>query len=177
MLRGGMSLARINLTWCARRAAARRRAAALPHALYLPSPSLCCTHPQTPNTPPFPHNPPPSPPRRTPAHRGPLDFHRRTLRNLQEATRLESRLCGVIVGTSGRDIPVVGRPMTQLESGWWQHTAPLDVAAGARVTITTRDGAEASGGLLPIAFKEFPGGSGRWGVTCGRARDPRWSGL
>ncbi|KIZ01098.1 hypothetical protein MNEG_6861 [Monoraphidium neglectum] len=106
MLRAGMSLARINLTW------------------------------------------------------GPLDFHRRTLANLQTATRLEQRLCGVVVGTSGREIPVIGRPTSRDTNGWWRHTEDLAFEAGARVVVTAREGAEASGSVLPIGFKEFAGEAG-----------------
>jgi pyruvate kinase len=138
MLRGGMALARINLTWCA------------DHWHLHHTPSSTQTHDQQPN----PNKPNPTQPKPT---RGPLDFHRRTLANLQAATRAEQRLCGVIVGTAGREIPVVGRATCQLESGWWQHTDALEFVAGRRVTVTTREGARASGELLPIAFKEFKG--------------------
>ncbi|GBF94889.1 pyruvate kinase [Raphidocelis subcapitata] len=103
MLRAGMSLARINLTW------------------------------------------------------GPLDFHRRTLENLQAATRLERRLCGVIVGAGGREVPVVGRPTAPLACGWARHTDALVFEAGQRVVVTAREGAAASASVLPIPAKEFVG--------------------
>jgi hypothetical protein len=64
----------------------------------------------------------------------------------------------VVVGTSGREIPVIGRPTSRDTNGWWRHTEDLAFEAGARVVVTAREGAEASGSVLPIGFKEFAGG-------------------
>jgi len=72
------------------------------------------------------------------------------------------------VGTSGREIPVIGRATCQLENGWPQHTDVLTFEAGRRVVVTAREGAVASGGVLPIAFKEFAG-EGRLVAGLGRA--------
>lgn len=127
------------------------------HPYPLPYPRRHCMHslchrsrPTRPHPTPAPCLPPP--------FRGPLDFHRRTLANLQEATRLEQRLCGVIVGTSGREIPVVGRKTSLLESGWLLHDDTLTFSAGQKVVVTAREGVQASDGVLPIVFKEFAGG-------------------
>jgi hypothetical protein len=164
MLRAGMSLARINLTWCGEGAGAGAGAGAgeggqpcerrAQQARAWRAPQIAARLHGTQRRPHF-------PPFSTAATaRGPLDFHLRTLKNLQDATRLEQRLCGVIVGTSGREIPVVGRPTAQLPCGWWQHTDALAFEAGQRVVVTAREGAAASSGVLPIAFKDFAGAGG-----------------
>lgn len=88
-----------------------------------------------------------------------MDFHRRTLANLQAAARAEGRLCGVMIGAAGREIPIVGRETAPAPGGggWTNHVGALEFAAGAAVTVTARQGVRASREVLPIAFRGFAG--------------------
>ncbi|GIL75743.1 hypothetical protein Vretimale_15284 [Volvox reticuliferus] len=85
---------------------------------------------------------------------GPLDFHRKSLHNLQLAMRKSRRLCCTMVDTLGREL-MIRRQVKIGEDGWPIHEESFTVAAGQQVIITTRTDVEASSSVLPITYSKF----------------------
>ena len=63
---------------------------------------------------------------------GTLDFHKRSLRNLNEAMRKTRKLCAVMLDTVGREI-TVKREVQIDEMGWPVHDAGMTVSADQKV--------------------------------------------
>ena len=85
---------------------------------------------------------------------GPLEYHRRSLDNLQEAMRRTRKLCAIVVDTLGREL-MVRRPFRIDPDGWPNQVGQeISVAAGSRLTLTTRD-VEAGPGILPVTYPKF----------------------
>jgi pyruvate kinase len=82
---------------------------------------------------------------------GPIEYHRRSLDNLQEAMRRTRRLCAVVLDTLGREI-MVRRPFRIDPDGWPNQIGQeIPVKCGDKLTLTTRD-VEAAGTLLPVTY-------------------------
>lgn len=82
---------------------------------------------------------------------GPIEYHRRSLDNLQEAMRRTRRLCAVVLDTLGREV-MVRRPFRIDPDGWPNQIGQeIPVKAGDKLTLTTRD-VEATGTLLPVTY-------------------------
>ncbi|GMH36554.1 hypothetical protein BSKO_04422 [Bryopsis sp. KO-2023] len=69
---------------------------------------------------------------------GPMEFHERSLQNLQIAVKNTRRLCAVMLDTIGREI-FVKRPHKLSENGWPYHDNPIRIKETQRVTLTARD--------------------------------------
>ncbi len=65
---------------------------------------------------------------------GTLDFHRLSLRNLNEAMRKTRKLCAVMLDTTGREIMVM-REHEIDENGWPEHVNKMVVKEGQKVHI------------------------------------------
>ena len=63
---------------------------------------------------------------------GTLDFHKRSLRNLNDAMRKTRKLCAVMLDTVGREI-TVKREVQIDEMGWPVHDGAMSVGAGQKV--------------------------------------------
>ncbi len=63
---------------------------------------------------------------------GTLDFHRLSLRNLNEAMRKTRKLCAVMLDTTGREIMVM-REHEIDEKGWPEHVNQMEVKEGQKV--------------------------------------------
>ncbi|KAG2497916.1 hypothetical protein HYH03_004180 [Edaphochlamys debaryana] len=85
---------------------------------------------------------------------GPLDYHKRSLRNLSAAMKRVRRMCAVMVDTLGREL-LIKRPFKLGPDGWPLHDTPFKVTSGSPLTITTRD-LPATPALLPITYPKFP---------------------
>jgi pyruvate kinase len=85
----------------------------------------------------------------------PIEYHRISLQNLQEAMRRTRRLCAVMLDSLGREL-MVRRKYGVDENGWPGIFDQLVIKAGAPVTITTDSAAECSPALLPITYPRFP---------------------
>ncbi|KAG2492389.1 hypothetical protein HYH03_009335 [Edaphochlamys debaryana] len=89
---------------------------------------------------------------------GPLEFHRKSLQQLQLAMRKSRRLCCTMVDTLGREL-MIRRQVKIGEDGWPIHEESFAVTAGQKVTITTRADVDASGSasgaVLPITYSKF----------------------
>ncbi|KXZ56864.1 hypothetical protein GPECTOR_1g78 [Gonium pectorale] len=86
---------------------------------------------------------------------GPLEYHKRSLTNLNAAMKRVRRMCAVMVDTLGREM-LIKRRFTLGPDGWPQHESPIKVSAGTSITITIRDDVEATPTLLPITYAKFP---------------------
>eukprot|EP00198_Chlamydomonas_reinhardtii_P006103 XP_001695439.1 pyruvate kinase [Chlamydomonas reinhardtii] len=85
---------------------------------------------------------------------GPLEFHRKSLANLQQAMRKSRRLCCTMVDTLGREL-MIRRQVKIGEDGWPIHEESFAVTAGQQVIITTRTDVDASSNVLPITYSKF----------------------
>eukprot|EP00891_Asterochloris_glomerata_P003175 jgi/Astpho2/3175/e_gw1.00052.17.1_t len=85
---------------------------------------------------------------------GTLDFHKRSLRNLNDAMRKTRKLCAVMLDTVGREI-TVKREVQIDEMGWPVHDGAMSVGAGQKIILTTREGAEATSEVLPVSYPKF----------------------
>lgn len=85
---------------------------------------------------------------------GPIEFHQKSLRNLQTAVKDARKICSVIVDTLGREL-MIRRPVFLDEQMWPTHDRVITVKAGNTVTLTTRTGVEASDDVLPITYDKF----------------------
>ena len=63
---------------------------------------------------------------------GPLDFHEKSLQNLQEAMKKSRRLCAVVVDTLGREI-FVRRSFKIGDDGWPYHDHKIQIEATQKV--------------------------------------------
>lgn len=85
---------------------------------------------------------------------GTLDFHRLSLRNLNEAMRKTRKLCAVMLDTTGREIMVM-REHEIDEKGWPEHVNNMEVKEGQKLTITQNPEAEPSDHVLPVSYPKF----------------------
>jgi pyruvate kinase len=85
----------------------------------------------------------------------PIEYHRISLQNLQEAMKRTSRLCAVMLDSLGREL-MVKRKYGVDENGWPGIFDQLQIANGARVTITTDPAAECTDAVFPVTYAKFP---------------------
>eukprot|EP00891_Asterochloris_glomerata_P008068 jgi/Astpho2/8068/e_gw1.00120.16.1_t len=85
---------------------------------------------------------------------GPVEYHKQSLRNLEQAVRRTRRLCAVLVDTLGREL-MIRRTYTLSEDGWPVHEQGFAIKKGAEVTVTTSPTAQASSSCLPITYPNF----------------------
>ncbi|KAK9824152.1 hypothetical protein WJX72_008125 [[Myrmecia] bisecta] len=85
---------------------------------------------------------------------GSLEFHRKSLENLNEAMRRTRKLCAIMVDTVGREL-IVNREATLDESGWPVHEGGITIQANSKVVFSTKPGVEASGTTLPVSYPKF----------------------
>lgn len=63
---------------------------------------------------------------------GSIDFHRRSLENLNEAMRRTRKLCAVMLDTVGREL-IVERGAHLDETGWPIHDSNVSIAPNSKV--------------------------------------------
>lgn len=85
---------------------------------------------------------------------GPVEYHKKSLENLQLAIKKTRRLCAVLLDTLGREL-MIRRSYTLDERGWPKHEAALDVRRNAEVIVTTDLNAVASSNCFPITYPNF----------------------
>lgn len=87
---------------------------------------------------------------------GPIEYHRRSLDNLQTAMKKTRRLCAIMLDTLGREV-MIRRPF-RIEADGWPNQAgqEISVAMGQTLTLTTRD-VECSDTVLPVTYTKFAG--------------------
>jgi len=85
----------------------------------------------------------------------PIEYHRISLQNLQEAMRRTRRLCAVILDTLGRDL-MIKRKYGVDENGWPGIFEQISITSGQVVTITTDPAAECTNSVFPITYPKFP---------------------
>lgn len=85
----------------------------------------------------------------------PIEYHRRSLQNLQEAMKRTRRLCAVMVDTLGREL-MIKRKYGVDETGWPGVFEQLFIAANQRVVITTDTTVDCTNELLPVTYPKFP---------------------
>lgn len=85
----------------------------------------------------------------------PIEYHRLSLRNLQEAMRRTRRLCAVMLDSLGREI-MVRRKYGVDENGWPGIFDQLKIAAGQTVTFTTDTECECTNSVFPVTYPKFP---------------------
>ena len=85
---------------------------------------------------------------------GPVEYHKKSLHNLQLAIKQTRRLCAVLLDTLGREL-MIRRSYTLDERGWPKHEGAFDVKRGAEVFVTTDINAVASSSCLPITYPNF----------------------
>jgi pyruvate kinase len=84
----------------------------------------------------------------------PIEYHRLSLQNLQEAMRRTKRLCAVMLDSLGREI-MVRRAYGVDESGWPGIFDRLEIAAGARITMTADPDAVCTASVFPVTYPKF----------------------
>lgn len=85
---------------------------------------------------------------------GPIDYHRRSLDNLQEAMRRTRKLCAIMLDTLGREV-MIRRPFRIDPDGWPNQAGQeIGVKAGQKLTLTTRD-VECTSDVFPITYPRF----------------------
>lgn len=85
----------------------------------------------------------------------PIEYHRISLQNLQEAMRRTRRLCAVILDTLGREL-MIKRKYGVDENGWPGIFEQITIKSGQTVTITTDPAAECTNSVFPITYPKFP---------------------
>jgi pyruvate kinase len=85
----------------------------------------------------------------------PIEYHRLSLQNLNEAMRRTRRLCAVMLDSLGREI-MIRRKYGVDESGWPGIFDQLEIEAGQRITITTDPNAECTDTIFPVTYPKFP---------------------
>ena len=85
----------------------------------------------------------------------PIEYHRLSLQNLNEAMRRTRRLCAVMLDSLGREI-MIRRKYGVDENGWPGIFDQLQIEAGQRVTITIDPDAECSNTVFPVTYPKFP---------------------
>ncbi|KAI8472796.1 MAG: pyruvate kinase [Monoraphidium minutum] len=85
---------------------------------------------------------------------GPIEYHRRSLDNLQEAMRKTRKLCAIMLDTLGREV-MIRRPFRIDPDGWPNQAGQeIEVKGGQKLTLTTRD-VECSATVFPITYPRF----------------------
>ncbi|KAF5832362.1 pyruvate kinase [Dunaliella salina] len=77
---------------------------------------------------------------------GPLDYHMRTLHNLQEAMERSHKLCAVMVDTLGREV-MIRRPFSQDSNGWPVHHDCFTILKDEEVKLVTTKTSRALNGV------------------------------
>ena len=85
----------------------------------------------------------------------PIEYHRLSLQNLNEAMRRTRRLCAVMLDSLGREI-MIRRNYGVDETGWPGIFDQLTVTAGQRISITTDPSAECTNEVFPVTYDKFP---------------------
>lgn len=85
----------------------------------------------------------------------PIEYHRMSLQNLQEAMRRTRRLCAVMLDSLGREL-MVKRKYGVDENGWPGIFDQLRISSGQTITLTTDPNAECSSTLFPVTYPKFP---------------------
>ena len=85
---------------------------------------------------------------------GPVEYHKESLKNLQEAVKRTRRLCAVLLDTLGREL-MIRRSYSLDERGWPKHDGSFNVKRGAEVIVTTDLNAVASSSCMPITYPNF----------------------
>ncbi|KAL3159599.1 hypothetical protein ABBQ38_010011 [Trebouxia sp. C0009 RCD-2024] len=85
---------------------------------------------------------------------GPVEYHKQSLQNLQEAVKKTRRLCAVLLDTLGREL-MIRRSYSLDEKGWPKHDGAFEVKRGAEVIVTTDLNAVASSSCMPITYPNF----------------------
>lgn len=85
----------------------------------------------------------------------PIEYHRTSLINLNEAMRRTKRLCAVMLDCLGREL-MIKRKYGVDESGWPGIFEQLNIKRGQRVTITTDTSVDCTNEVLPITYPKFP---------------------
>lgn len=85
----------------------------------------------------------------------PIEYHRISLQNLQEAMRRTRRLCAVMLDSLGREL-MIKRKYGIDENGWPGIFDQLTIIEGQRVTLTTDPNAECSNDVFPVTYPKFP---------------------
>ncbi|KAK9861213.1 hypothetical protein WJX84_011545 [Apatococcus fuscideae] len=86
---------------------------------------------------------------------GSIDFHRRSLENLNEAMRRTRKLCAIMLDTVGREL-IVERGAHLDETGWPIHDSNVSIAPNSKLVFTSKPDAEAGPGVLPISYSGLP---------------------
>ncbi|KAL4856094.1 Pyruvate kinase 2 [Chlorella vulgaris] len=84
----------------------------------------------------------------------PIEYHRTSLINLNEAMRRTKRLCAVMLDCLGREL-MIKRKYGVDENGWPGIFEQLNITKGQRVTITTDTSRECTNEVLPITYPKF----------------------
>jgi len=84
---------------------------------------------------------------------GPLEFHRNSLKLLEESMRSQRRLCAIAIDTMGRELMIRGEWQIN-EQGYPWVLGRNDVSVGQRIAITTRN-VSADANTLPIMYPGF----------------------
>jgi pyruvate kinase len=84
----------------------------------------------------------------------PIEYHRLSLQNLNEAMRRTRRLCAVMLDSLGREI-MIRRKYGVDENGWPGIFDQLEIEAGQRITITTDPNAECTNTVFPVTYPKF----------------------
>lgn len=84
----------------------------------------------------------------------PIEYHRLSLQNLNEAMRRTRRLCAVMLDSLGREI-MIRRKYGVDENGWPGIFDQLEIEAGQRITITTDPNAECTSTVFPVTYPKF----------------------
>ena len=85
----------------------------------------------------------------------PIEYHRLSLQNLNEAMRRTRRLCAVMLDSLGREI-MVRRKYGVDENGWPGIFDQLEIKAGQRISITSDPNAECTNTVFPVTYPKFP---------------------
>ncbi|CAD7699862.1 unnamed protein product [Ostreobium quekettii] len=85
---------------------------------------------------------------------GPVDFHEKSLENLQVAMKNSRRLCAIVLDTLGREV-FVKRPFKIGEDGWPYHGHPISIKAKQTITLTTKD-VPFTDTVFPLNYSKFP---------------------
>jgi pyruvate kinase len=85
----------------------------------------------------------------------PIEYHRVSLKNLQEAMRRTRRLCAVMLDSLGREL-MIRRKYGVDENGWPGIFERLTISNGDTVKITADPNAECSNTVFPVTYSKFP---------------------
>lgn len=87
---------------------------------------------------------------------GSIDYHRQSLKNLEEAVRKTKRICAVMLDTRGRELMVI-RDYHADETGWYVHDAfSFSVQKGQDIVITGDKSLKTDGATFVINYEKFP---------------------